>query len=434
MPGSQRTLIDHSISPPAAMSSAAADQLEREVGLPVARAVGWPGADDVRDLFDHVLEVLAFGLVVGGEVQLIQRVGAGAAAPRAADRQQQARHDEQRQASDDQLGRPWRAARTSSSPRCAAAAVSAGSWSAPVWPPACAVALRVMSGRGGSGRRAFRSRADRGGERRERQRVQPADGARHQHRSGREPSGDRHDADKQPRGPHTFTNVSSTAAAASKAVDSAATARMWRAGSAPAPALEVEREGERVGGELDRAVRERGASHPRAVGAEAHADHHHVGRDATGEQRPRRHVGASIGCAPAPLRGRRGRASAPPAARRRWPAARGGCGRRPWPPRRARRGRPRKWNASRRRAGAGAAMCTARPMARTASGQRAGDPRRDPRRGYRARLRPRRSSPGERGGRARLADGTRPGCSSHQRSEDRLKRHLRGLDASIRLP
>ena len=68
-------LIDHSISsrPPLAGRDAA-DQLERHIGLPVAQALGGPDADDVRDLLDHVLEVLALGLIVRGEVELVQRV------------------------------------------------------------------------------------------------------------------------------------------------------------------------------------------------------------------------------------------------------------------------------------------------------------------------------------------------------------------------
>ena len=73
-------LIDHSISSrPPAFGRGAADQLEREVRLTVADALGRPGADDVRDRLDHVLEVLALGLVVGREVKLIQRVLAAAA-------------------------------------------------------------------------------------------------------------------------------------------------------------------------------------------------------------------------------------------------------------------------------------------------------------------------------------------------------------------
>ena len=122
------------------------------------------------------------------------------------------------------------------------------------------------------------------GESRERQRVQPVERAWNQYQSGGEPSGDRHDADEQPRRSHTFTNVSSTAAAASKAGRQRDDNEDVAGGQRPAPALDVEGEGERVGGELDRAVRERGASHPRAVRAEAHADHHHVGRDATGKR------------------------------------------------------------------------------------------------------------------------------------------------------
>ena len=151
-------LIDHSISRPAAASSAAADQLEREVRLSVARAVGGPGADDVRDLLDHVLEVLALGLVVGGEVQLIQRVGAGAASPGAADRQQQAPDHEQRQASDDQL------ADAGEQRERVLAAMDRGCGSVSSWNSLSgrrrAGVLRVMPGRMGRACRAFRSRAD----------------------------------------------------------------------------------------------------------------------------------------------------------------------------------------------------------------------------------------------------------------------------------
>jgi hypothetical protein len=52
----------------------AADQLEREIRLAVAHPLGGPGADDVRDRLDQVLEVRGLGLIVGGEVKLIQRV------------------------------------------------------------------------------------------------------------------------------------------------------------------------------------------------------------------------------------------------------------------------------------------------------------------------------------------------------------------------
>ena len=69
----------------------AADQLKRHVGLPVAQAVGGPRADDVRDRLDHVLEVLALGLIVGREVKLIQRVLAAAASAQAP----QCEHDQQ---------------------------------------------------------------------------------------------------------------------------------------------------------------------------------------------------------------------------------------------------------------------------------------------------------------------------------------------------
>ena len=96
--------VDRPLDLPAGRSLiGAADQLEREVRLPVAGPVGWPGADDVRDLLDHVLEVLALGLIVGGEVQLIQRIAAREAASCTANRQEQARHHEQRHAKDDQL-------------------------------------------------------------------------------------------------------------------------------------------------------------------------------------------------------------------------------------------------------------------------------------------------------------------------------------------
>ena len=98
----------------------AADQLEREVGLPGACALGWPGANDVRDLLDHILEVLALGLIVGREVELVQRIRPRAAVPRAANCQQEARRDEQREAGGDQLsdlGEQRERARTAM-PRC----------------------------------------------------------------------------------------------------------------------------------------------------------------------------------------------------------------------------------------------------------------------------------------------------------------------------
>ena len=56
----------------------AADELERQVGLAAAGPLGWPDADDVGDRLDQVLEVLALGLIVGGEVKLIERVAARA--------------------------------------------------------------------------------------------------------------------------------------------------------------------------------------------------------------------------------------------------------------------------------------------------------------------------------------------------------------------
>ena len=81
---------------PAVGGRDAADQLERDVWLPVADALGGPGADDVGDRLDHVLEVLALGLVVGREVKLVERVLAAAAAPHTArDEHEHQRADQQ---------------------------------------------------------------------------------------------------------------------------------------------------------------------------------------------------------------------------------------------------------------------------------------------------------------------------------------------------
>jgi hypothetical protein len=44
-------------------------------------AVGWPGADDVGDRLDHVLEVLRLGLVMRRQMQLIQPVAPPLAHP-----------------------------------------------------------------------------------------------------------------------------------------------------------------------------------------------------------------------------------------------------------------------------------------------------------------------------------------------------------------
>ena len=79
----------------------AADQLQRHIRLPVAQAVGRPRADDVRDRLDHVLEVLALGLIVGREVKLIQRVFAAAASPQAPQREHDQQQAEQQQARGD---------------------------------------------------------------------------------------------------------------------------------------------------------------------------------------------------------------------------------------------------------------------------------------------------------------------------------------------
>ena len=258
----------------------------------------------------------------------------------------------------------------------------------------------------------------------------PSERAWNQYQAGGEPSGDRHDADEQPRRSHTFTNVSSTAATASRASRQRDDNEDVAGGHRPAPALDVEGEGERVGGELDRAVRERGASHPRAVGAEAHADHHHVRRDATGERDLAARPEHPLGAPGLPLRGPRGRASAPPAVRHRWPAARGGCARRPLRPRWAGRGRPRSGTRagdlpgrSRRCAPPAATVRTASvsaPAIRAAIFAVAASPASavDCRCPERATMVVRVWPTG-----ARL-----DGCSSQQRSEDRLDRHLGCLD------
>ena len=60
----------------------------------MADAFGRPGADDVRDRLDHVLEVLALGLVVRREVKLIQRVAPAAAATHAPRDEHQHQHTE----------------------------------------------------------------------------------------------------------------------------------------------------------------------------------------------------------------------------------------------------------------------------------------------------------------------------------------------------
>ena len=58
-----------------------ADQLERHERLAVARSISREGMDDVCDRFDHVLEVLLLGLVMGGEVKRVERILATAAMP-----------------------------------------------------------------------------------------------------------------------------------------------------------------------------------------------------------------------------------------------------------------------------------------------------------------------------------------------------------------
>ena len=82
------------LQPAAAGGRDAADQLERDVRLAVADAVGRPRADDVRDRLDHVLEVLALGLVVRREVKLIQRVPPAAAATHAPRDEHEHQHSE----------------------------------------------------------------------------------------------------------------------------------------------------------------------------------------------------------------------------------------------------------------------------------------------------------------------------------------------------
>ena len=61
-----------------------------------------------------------------------------------------------------------------------------------------------------------------------------------------------------------------------------------RGGQRAPAALQVERERERVGGHLDRPVRQHRPHHPLAVGADGGADDQHVGGDRAGQHQPRR--------------------------------------------------------------------------------------------------------------------------------------------------
>ena len=78
-----------------------AHKLQRHVRLAVAHPLGRPRPDDVGDRLDHVLQILGLGLIMGREMQLIQRVLAPRTTTNAPQHQDHEQHGDQPDADGD---------------------------------------------------------------------------------------------------------------------------------------------------------------------------------------------------------------------------------------------------------------------------------------------------------------------------------------------